>query len=348
VDPSATDPIRGRAWRDAAPPRRVLAIRLHALGDVLITLPYLQALREDYPDVAVDFVTLAENAGIPQAVTLFDHVFPLGGGRSRRRQLVAATALAPRLMARRYDVVLDLQRGRVSRWLRWLIAPRAWSEFDRFSPQAAGERTRQTIAFAGLGGRMPTARLRLRDASAGLELLRTSGWDSHDHLVVLNPAGGWRTKNWPLAAYAEFARLWQGAAPWSHTRFLILGTPSLAPRAAELRAMLGSVVIDLVGRTTPAQAFSIVQRASLVVSDDSGLMHMAWVSGVPTVALFGASRAEWSAPQGPHTRTLDSSDLPCGQCMSPECALGDIRCLTRQTPARVYELARALTEAAAT
>jgi len=325
----------------------MLAIRLHALGDVVITLPYLKALSEDHPETAIDFVTLAENADIPRAVALFDRVFAIGGGRSPRGHLVAATALAPRLMARRYDVVVDLQRNRASRWMRRMIAPKAWSEFDRYSARSAGERTQETITFAGLGGPTTTAPLPMHDPAAGLQLLYQAGWNGRDPLVVLNPAGCWNTKNWPLAAYIDFARLWRQSTPWSATRFLLLGTASLAASAAEIRAELGATVLDLVGRTSPAEAYAILRRAALIVTDDSGLMHMAWVSGVPTVALFGASRAYWSAPQGAHTRTLDSSDMPCGQCMQPVCALGDVRCLKRHTPARVYELARELTDSVA-
>lgn len=343
IDPWARDPIRGRAWHGSAAPRRVLAIRLQALGDVVITMPYLQALGDRYPDAGIDFVTLAEYADIPRSLALFERVFALGGGRSPRQQLAAATALVARLIGRRYDVVLDLQRNRVSRWMRGLVSPPAWSEFDRFSAMPAGERTRRTIAFAGLDGRPATVPIRPIDPNAGLDALAGAGWNGRDHLVVLNPAGCWHTKNWPLSAYIEFARLWHEAGPWRDSRFLVLGTPSLAARAAELRAALGASVIDLVGRTTQADALAIVRRASLMVSDDSGLMHMAWVSGVPTVALFGASRADWAAPQGMRARTLDALDMPCGQCGRTTCAIGDVPCLTRHTPQRVFELALAVT-----
>jgi heptosyltransferase-2 len=342
IDPRATDPIQGRPWSGASSPRRVLAIRLQALGDVVITLPYLQALGDRYPEAAIDLVTLDEYAEIPRSLALFDHVFAVGGGRSTRRQLASATALVPRLLGRRYDVVLDLQRNRVSRWIRGLIRPRGWSEFDRYSAVPAGERTRRTIAFAGLDGRPTTVSIRPRHPTVGVTTLRAAGWNGRDRLVVLNPAGCWYTKQWPLTAYIEFARLWRRDGPWPDVRFLVLGLPSLAPRVAELRAALGGSLIDLVGHTSQAEAMAIVRRASLMVSDDSGLMHMAWVSGVPTVAVFGASRADWAAPQGTHARTLESSDLPCGQCMRPECAIGGAPCLSRHTSARVYALARGL------
>jgi ADP-heptose:LPS heptosyltransferase len=70
------------------------------------------------------------------------------------------------------------------------------------------------------------------------------------------------------------------------------------------------------------------------VTEDSGLMHMAWVSGTPTLALFGSSRADWSRPLG-NSRCLNSGDLECGACMEAECRFGDVRCLARYTPERI-------------
>jgi ADP-heptose:LPS heptosyltransferase len=68
-------------------------------------------------------------------------------------------------------------------------------------------------------------------------------------------------------------------------------------------------------------------------------MHMSWVSGVPTLALFGSSRGDWSRPLGPRSLCLDSSDLECRFCMEEECRYGDVRCLTRRDPREVAELA---------
>ena len=64
---------------------------------------------------------------------------------------------------------------------------------------------------------------------------------------------------------------------------------------------------------------------------------MAWVSGIPTLALFGATRSDWSRPLGEHTFLLDSSDLPCGNCMEAVCKFGDVHCLTRYTPEEVFQ-----------
>src|ERR1700733_3050749 len=133
--------IRAVPWHGVAPPKNLLAIRLHAIGDVVITLPYLRALQQSLPGTDIDFLTREEDASIPRALRLFRFVEQLGGGRSERRQLLLTPLLAPRLLARRYDVVRDLQNNRVSRTIRRLARPRAWAQFDRESPLPAGERT---------------------------------------------------------------------------------------------------------------------------------------------------------------------------------------------------------------
>src|SRR4029077_10680441 len=74
--------ISARPWRRAEPPARILAIRMQAMGDVVITLPYLRALQRLLPDTVIDFVTRFEHRDIPRAVRLFRHVDGLGGGPS--------------------------------------------------------------------------------------------------------------------------------------------------------------------------------------------------------------------------------------------------------------------------
>jgi ADP-heptose:LPS heptosyltransferase len=105
--------------------------------------------------------------------------------------------------------------------------------------------------------------------------------------------------------------------------------PSKRAKATEISTALGEHCIDLTGRADQLEAFAIVGRARFVLSEDSGLMHMAWTQGTPTLALFSDSRRDWSAPQGSWSDCLDSSDLPCGPCGLPVCKFGDNRCLTR-------------------
>jgi len=311
------------------------------MGDSVIPLPYLQSLRKLLPETGLDFLTLRENSEIPKSLVLFDSVYDLGGGRSFKRQAFHALSMLPRLLGQRYDVVLDLQNNEISRAIRRALRPLAWSEFDRYSPVSAGDRTKDTIAGLGLGSPDLVPGLTLIDSTLGRDRLEDSGWDGSSHLVVLNPAGFHSTRNWPLENYAEFADLWlrQRRSP---TQFLVLGLEGLATKAHLLRKQIGPEMIDLVGRTTAAEAFAILQKASFVLTEDSGLMHMAWVSGIPTLALFGSSRSDWSRPLGDRSLCLNSSDLPCGACMEPTCLHGDVRCLTRYNADFVFERAERL------
>jgi ADP-heptose:LPS heptosyltransferase len=327
--------IESKPWTGQQSPKRVLAIRLQAMGDVMGTLPYLQDLRNNLPAaVELDFLTREETDGIAKDLVLFDRVIPIGGGRSHKRQLIRTILLLPWLLSRRYDVIIDLQHNDISGLVRKVLRPKAWSVFDRYSPIHGGERYRLTIEAAGLGPNNLEPNFRLRNEDAGRVLLKGAGWKDGEPLVLLNPAGAFETRNWEMQKWVEFSRLWLVDFP--KTRFLVLGTPFIAAKAAFLQQELGEKLIDLVGLTTPGEAFAVLQEVELVLSEDSGLMHMAWTSGVPTMALFGSTRTDWAKPLGAHSFYLDSTDLDCGSCMSAVCKFGDNRCMTRYSAYDVY------------
>lgn len=315
-------------------------MRFQALGDTVITLPYLQSLRRRYPDLRLDLLTREEVAPIPRALDLFDEVIAFGGGRDVKRQLPCLIAQLPRLLLRRYDVVLDLQNNRLSRFALEFLGPRGWSCFETTAPCSAGERTCQTIAAAWdwpveLD---PGLRLKVDDMSARLA---AAGCSADSELVVLNPAGNMPSRSWPREHYVAFARLWLARRD-PRAKFLLLLVPAMRDKAAWLARELGDAGIDLTGAADAVEAFAWLGRSRFVLSEDSGLMHMAWVQGVPTLALFGSSRKDWSRPLGERSECLDSSDLECGPCGLRECRFGDNRCLTRHSPAAVFATAERL------
>ena len=203
--------VPDRPWTAAHAPRRILAIRLQALGDVVATLPYLQALRRALGCVEIDFLTRRAVANVPANLVLFRRVYWIGGRRRFRYQLLSALLLQPLLLLNKYDVVVDLQNNRLSRFVRRSLRSTAWSSFDRFSPLHAGERTRRTIEDAGFPLPRVTAGLVLKEGNRGLQVLRHTGMAAERELVVLSPGGAFPTRNWPLDRYADFARLWRAA-----------------------------------------------------------------------------------------------------------------------------------------
>jgi ADP-heptose:LPS heptosyltransferase/glycosyltransferase involved in cell wall biosynthesis len=330
--------ILASPWTRSDLPKRILAIRLQAMGDVTITLPYLQHLRNSLPSsTKMDFLTRKECDDIPKNILLFNKVIAIGGGRSFKKQLLHTLFLLPGFFLRRYDVVIDLQNNEISELVRKSIRPNAWSVFDRFSSRPAGERTRLTIEAIGLGRNEVSSDFKFRGQTDSAAILKKNGWTGTNELIVLNPASAFITRSWPIENYAAFAELWRKRFP--NAQFLVIGTPLISAKADYLKLTMGEKIISIVNQTTPSQAFAILQHASFVLSEDSGLMHMAWVSGIPTLALFGSSRSDWTRPLGGKSFFLDSSDLPCGNCMQEVCRYGDVHCLTRYTPGFVFEKA---------
>ena len=161
--------ITAKPWSKQHMPRRILAIRMQALGDMIASIPYLQFLRDRLPaEVQLDMIATEETADIPRNLHLFNNVYAIGGGRNARKQMIHAALMIPALVRRKYDVVLDLQNNRLSKLISKALRPSAWTEFDRFSPIAGGERYRLTIAPAGLGESKANYNQTIKDDQAAL------------------------------------------------------------------------------------------------------------------------------------------------------------------------------------
>ncbi|MEE9573061.1 MAG: glycosyltransferase family 9 protein [Candidatus Neomarinimicrobiota bacterium] len=332
-----------KSWQFKSLPKRILIIRLQAMGDVAITLPYVQSLKEKLPAITkLDFLTRNEVKDIPGSVKLYDWIYSIGGGRNTLLQLFCLLFLLPKLKINNYDIVIDLQRNKLSRLARKFIDPVAWSEIERFSETSAGNKYQKGIEAVGLGSIKLNTGLQLKKPEAGRIKLINAGWNSSKKLVVLNPAGAFSTRNWQIDNYVKYAELWKTNFP--ETQFLLLGLKTISEKALFLKKILKDDLIDLVNTegTSVEDAFAIINKSYFILTEDSGLMHMSWVSGIPTLALFGSSRRDWSAPQGEHSLCLNSSDLECGNCLLEVCKYGDIHCLTRYTPEFVFDRAISL------
>jgi heptosyltransferase II len=331
-----------KPWTSSTPPKKILVIRFHAFGDVVITLPYLQVLKNIFPAVEFHLLTREECADIPRHAVMFEKVYGLEDRRDTARLIAAAVALSPRLVRERYDIVLDLQRNTVSRFIRRVLSPASYSEFDRYSPRSAGERVRRTIdalRIAALPEELPT--IALRPTPIDDRKWYSAGYTRGEKYSIVNPAGSSDTKNWPITHYERFIELWEQTMT-DKAHVMLIGTGRLAEKVRYLKKRFGGRIIDLVDATSATEALHLVRNAQFVLSEDSGLMHLAWISRVPLVALFGSTPCDWSKPLGTTSVCLDSSDLECGNCGQPQCRFGDVHCLVRWTPEFVVETARRL------
>jgi len=153
--------------------------------------------------------------------------------------------------------------------------------------------------------------------------------------VVLAPGAVYGpTKRWPAPSFAALAdRLADAGAS-----VILTGAPADADACREVADRAHHPVLDLCGRTDLGVLIAIFGAVDLVVSNDSGAMHVAAASGAPTVAIFGSTSPEWTAPLGEEVTVVRHPE-PCAPCFRPDCEIG-IVCLTRLTVDEVYDACR--------
>jgi len=322
-------------------PRKILIIRLHAIGDSALALPVCNFFRKKFPETELHFLTTQDVKKLTTPFNIFDNIYEAGpgfeftgtgyGGITKKLKRLRSSVLAGlRLRKNRYDAVIDLQNNEYSRIIRRLAGAEKYGEFDRYAPKAHSLRIMDTFKKAGFDDIKNDFSLGIseKEIEQGEKTLKDNGWDGNKKIIVLNPAGLYITRMWSEKNYQVLGDLLVRAG----YTLLIAGTEKIKSKAAELKKYFGTSLIDLTGKTAPEEIPGLLFHTGGIISDDSGLFHISWAMGKPGVLLLGATRADWTCQPGSHTVCLNSGDLECGNCMSDVCKYGDVRCLARYTP----------------
>ena len=290
-------------------PRRVLAIRLSALGDFIQALGPIAAIRRHHEQDHLSLLTTRPFAAFAAELGLFDAI--IVDERPKPSAPGAWLALRRRLRRGRFDRVYDLQTSTRSGLYALLLRPGMpeWSGIARGSshPHANLDRDRQhTIDKQAeqllMAGIYPTPLPALppfeRDLPRAL-----NGRD----FVLLVPGASPRhpAKRWPAARFGALAR----AVAASGCLPVVVGTAAERPLAAAIGDAAPGA-LDLTGETDLGQLAALCRVARLTVGNDSGVCHLAAAAGCPAIVLFSrASDPARCAPRGPLVRILASPDL---------------------------------------
>lgn len=327
----------------AADPRRILIIRLSAVGDLVMASPLIGALRRAYPDARLAWLVQSEFAELLQANPQLDEVIPWPRGEWRalwrRRHYVAvarrAWKFARELKQRQFDLVLDLQGLLKSAW--WARATRApvrigldsregsarWmTRVVRSTPgdKRIGAETRDLAAALGLETEPFRMRVALApdDRTFAAEAVKRHGLDGR--YAALCPFTTRAQKYWVEPRWGELAnqlRQRHGLAA------VILGGPG--DREAGERMSADTTLISLAGTTRLREAAAVIENAALVVGVDTGLTHMGIAAGVPTIALFG-STCPYLDTGRDNTRIIYKA-LACAPCKRRPTCHGEYTCM---------------------
>ncbi len=290
-------------------PRSILVVKLSSLGDVVHATPCLRAIRRRCPQTRLFLAVDSRNADIVR------HNPNLDGLVEARREtnLLRQWALMRQTLGNEggadgWDLALDLQgTWRSAAWVyasgarhkegRGMFRP-GWDWACEPDPnQHAVKVCAELSRRAGFPAEdlEPEVHLSPQDDEATESVLRSEGFPPRG-FVLLNPFSRWRSKEWPLDRYAELVRRIGGAF---NVPFVVSGGASEAHGAQCLvEAARGRHICSVAGRLTLGQAACLFARAALMVTGDSGPMHVAAALGTPVVALFGPTFPERTGPWG--------------------------------------------------
>jgi lipopolysaccharide heptosyltransferase II len=352
--------IAGGDWLAA---RRLLAVRLDAMGDVVMTGPALRALKSQRPDRHLTLLTSpagAEAAGLlPEVDEVIGYRAPwmkhpaAGGAASDLR-------LAERLRARRFDAGVIFTVYSQSPLPAALLLHLAGvplrlahcrenpyhllSHWVRESEPEAGIRhevRRQLDLVAAVGARAADERLRVEPREGAARsvdsLLRRLGLDRRRDWLVAHPGASASSRRYPPELYAQALRTLSRANGLTP---VLTGSESERPLTARVRALAGLDFPDLSGLLDLHELAALLARAPLLVANNTGPVHLAAGSGTPVVdvyALTNPQHTPWRVP----SRVL-SHDVPCRFCYRSICPEGHHACLNGVAPAEVATAAAEL------
>ena len=322
-----------KVYEEAVAKKKILVIKLSALGDVILSLPSLRALREKFPNSHLSVLVGRKARNIIRNCPYINDtiVFDMPG-KNKMRALWKMTRL---LSDEDFDMVVDLQNNRISHLLAFCSGARLraghdnrkWAFFlnrkTKDSPPGLGALEHQFQVLKLVGVEHLDRRLELwtqKEEDERIRLFLESQWVSPSQtLVGINPGSSlrWPTKQWPVE---NFAKLCDELAK-RNIRVVITGSAEDIPMAEELFSLTRNKPINAVAKTSISELVSLVRRCQVFISSDSAPMHIAASVGVPLIAIFGPTdpRRHLVAPL---RYQVFWKELQCSPCYLRSCPIG--------------------------
>ncbi len=281
---------------------RVLVSRLEYLGDVILSLPAVRAVKDRYPKAEIDYLARSDGADVLEGDPVISRVLR---APEKGESWLATWRLAREMRARKYAAAVDLYSnprsallvrasgarlriGGARRVRRWFYTH---ATVTPATIRSAIDHHLHYMKPLGVSGRATKPVLVLSEAERkrAAERLRESGISEMPHAVVgLHPGGKWEVKRWPVEYFAELARR---LIERHGVRIVVLIGPGEKSYQDALRANLGSQAVYLPALPIRETAAIISVLDGMVVGD-GGIMHVSVAVGTPTVGLFGSSEPD--------------------------------------------------------
>ncbi len=317
------------------------------VGDAIMATPLAKAIKKRWPQCDLHILAKPWVAAVWENLPEVSTVIPLPShGHGKLRSWLSTVK---RLRQGRYDVVLILPHSFSAAWMAF------WAAI----PKRIGYRTqgRALLLSRGLSwtkalrqGSRPQSYLHL------LSVLKVdpgtaSAWgfaaapSSHAQAaaetmlpattgvrVGLAPGSVAPSRRWPWERYAQLTTLLQAQG----VQVVLLGSPADLPLAEQVARQAGGEVIITAGKTDLDTGLAVIEKLDLVISNDSGAMHMAYAQQVPVLVLQGAADHRVTGPFGSQSVYIRNEQLSCAPCVKNECPLKNMQCMQTITVEQVW------------
>ncbi|GLU33109.1 lipopolysaccharide heptosyltransferase II [Trinickia caryophylli] len=332
--------------------RRALVIAPNWIGDALMAQPLFALLKQLHPRIVIDAVAPTWVAPVLERMQEIHevHATDLAHGKL---QMLRRWQLAGDLRDIGYDAAYVLPNSLKSALIPWLTGIRLRIGYTgehrygllnvRHANPRKDERPPMAAHYAALayapGANLPELAARLpmprleSDLNESSRVSTRFTLDTRVPLLVFCPGAEYGSaKRWPAEHFAALARMVGQSFPY--TQIVALGSPKDAPIAQAIVEAAPNVR-NLCGQTSLGEACALIARAGAVVSNDSGLMHVAAALRRPLVAVFGSSDPRHTPPLSDLAK-VQWLHLECSPCFARECPLGHLRCLRELSPEQVF------------
>jgi heptosyltransferase II len=323
---------------------RILIVQTAFLGDVILITPLIRATGEAFPDAEIDALVIPQTVSALKNNPYLTRIIPFG---KRENKLAAFTHVRRLVASRRYDLALTphgsattallLSFGNIKRRIGFAGGIGSLLHSETVPFPETGHRIMKNLKLLQrvVPGEYPMQTALYPDGKDSQKAdILLGGLRKNNRLVALAPGSVWATKQWRKEHYVTLTRLLHEAG----YSLVFIGGKDERTLCDEIVRTAGVPALNLAGQTDVLESAAVINRCDLLISNDSGAMHIANAMRTDVFAFFGPTvRGFGYYPYRERDRVLEI-DLPCRPCAKhggATCPLGHHDCMWKIEPAAV-------------
>jgi len=327
---------------------KILVIQTAFIGDAILTLPLIQALKLNYPKSSIDVIVVPRTAEIFANHPAISQIIQYDK-RGTDKGLIGLWQLRTKLRSQNYNLVIVPHRSLRSALLTWLLKPTMSIGFDRSigrwlfkkivrynSSDHEIERNLSLLCplkLPPVSTELPRLYPSNQDVQFVDSIMNEYGLNRFKFFLAAAPGTIWNTKRWPAS---RFAAVCEQIASENIAVVLIGGKEDVALCKEVMDIAQEKNVFSVAGSLSLLQSAELIRRCRVLISNDSAPMHIAVAVGTPVVVIFGATIPDYGfAPRGPHDIVVETNGLKCRPCSihgGNICPIKTFECMLSITP----------------